>query len=296
MIQDRLLGVMAPAIVPFTKNGDVDTIKLKDYMNWLIERGGHSLYVTGTFGSAPLLSVDERKQCVDIIVESVNGRIPVICHIGGQNTRASVDLARHAEKAGVDAVASVPPTYYKHKLETIKAYFQELLDAVTLPLFVYNFPGSVGYGLTPEMIAELAEMGIAGIKDSTFDIIYFMRAMNAVMKEDFIWVNGVPALMLPAVMLGAVGVTSGTANACPEFTVFLWDTIQAREYKKAAELQRKMVRLVDLQAMTIPIVGVHEILRLRGFDFGYPRAPLKPFTETQRATLKDGLKSLGIIS
>ena len=96
-------------------------------------------------------------------------------------------------------------------------------------------------------------------------------------------------------MMGVVACVAGTANSFPEFTISLWDAIQAKEYEKAAELQKKVTMLVDLQAMTIPIVGVHEMLRLRGLDFGYPRPPLKPHTEAQRAKLKEGLIELGLL-
>ena len=295
MTGKKIYGIMPPPIVPFTADGEVDVPKLKAYMNWLIEKGCHCLYVLGSFGSSPLLSVEERKHCAENIVEAVNGRVPIICHIGSQNTKASISLAKHAEKIGVDAIASVPPTYYKHVPETIKTYFQEILDSVNIPVFVYNFPSSVGYGLTPDLVSELAEMGIAGIKDSSFDLIFFIRLMNAVKKPDFIWVNGVPALMLPAVLLGASAITSGTANAFPEFNLSLWNAIEEKAFEKAADLQKKMVRLAELQGMTIPIVGVHEILKLRGLDFGYPRAPLKPFTDAQRASVKDGLTALGLL-
>ena len=111
MTAKRIYGIMPPPIVPFTADGEVDAPKLKAYMNWLVDKGCHCLYVLGTFGSSPLLSVEERKYCAENIVEAVNGRVPVICHIGSQNTKASITLAKHAVQTGVDAIASVPPTY-----------------------------------------------------------------------------------------------------------------------------------------------------------------------------------------
>jgi len=295
MSEKRIYGVMPAPIVPFTEDGEVDEKKLREYIIWLVDKGVHTLYPLGSFGGGPLMNVEERKRCAEIIAEAVNGRIAIICHIGAQNTRDSVELAKHAEKIGMDAVASVPPTYYKHVPETIKAYYQELIDAVSVPVYAYNFPAAVGYGIAPDLLAELAEIGLAGIKDSSLDLVYLTRAMNAVKKPDFIWVNGTAPLMFPAIMMGAVACVAGTANSFPEFTISLWDAIQAKEYKKAAELQKKITRLVGLQAMTIPIVGVHEMLRLRGLDFGYPRPPLKPFTEAQRAKLKEGLVELGLL-
>jgi len=295
MSEKRIYGVMPAPIVPFKEDGEVDERKLREYITWLVDKGVHTLFPLGSFGGGPLMNVEERKRCAEIIAEAVNGRIPIICHIGAQNTRDSVELAKHAEKIGMDAVASVPPPYYKHVPETIKAYYKELIDAVSVPVYAYNFPGAVGYGIAPDLLAELAEIGLAGIKDSSLDLVYLTRAMYAVKKSDFIWVNGTAPLMFPAIMMGAVACVAGTANSFPEFTISLWDAIQAKEYKKAAELQKKITQLVGLQAMTIPIVGVHEMLRLRGLDFGYPRPPLRPFTDAQRAKLKEGLVELGLL-
>jgi len=295
MNNKKIYGVMPAPIIPFTEDGEVDEKKLREYIQWMVDKGVHSLYPLGSFGAGPLMNVEERKRCAEIIGEAVDGRIPIICHIGAQNTRDSVDLAKHAEKIGMDGVASVPPTYYKHVPETIKAYYQELINAVSVPVYTYNFPGAVGYGIAPDLLAELAEIGIAGIKDSSLDLVYLTRAMIAVKKPDFVWINGTAPLMFPSVMMGAVACVAGTANSFPEFTLTLWDAIQAKEYEKAAELQKKVTRLVDLQAMTIPVVGVHEMLRLRGLDFGYPRPPLKPHTEAQRAKLKEGLIELGLL-
>lgn len=295
MSKKKIYGVMPAPIVPFKEDGEVDEKKLREYIIWLIDKGVHTLFPLGSFGSGPLMNVEERKRCAEIIAEATDGRVPIICHIGAPNTRDSVDLAKHAEKIGMDAVASVPPTYYKHVPETIKAYYQDLMDAVSIPVMAYNYPRAVGYEITPDLLTELAEMGLAGIKDSSLDLVYLTRAMYAVKKPGFIWVNGTAPLMFPAVMMGAVACTAGTANSFPEFTISLWDAIREKEFEKAAELQKKVTRLVGLQGIAIDVVGVYEILRMRGLDFGYPRPPLKPFTEEQRAKLKAGLKELDLL-
>lgn len=296
MSKKKIYGVMPPPIVPFTAEGDVDEKRLREYINWLVDKGVHTLYPLGSFGGGPLMNKEERKRCAEIIAEAVNGRIPIICHIGAPNTRDSIDLAKHAEKIGMDAVASIPPTYYKHVPENIKAYYQDLIDSVTVPVFAYNYPKAVGYDITPDLLAELADIGLAGVKDSSLNLVYLQQAMNAVKKPDFIWVNGTAPLMFPAVMLGVVACVAGTANAFPEFTISLWDAIQEGEYEKAAALQKKVTRLVQLMNITTDVIGIHEILWLRGFDFGgYPRAPLKPYTEKQKVELKQGLVELGLL-
>jgi N-acetylneuraminate lyase/4-hydroxy-tetrahydrodipicolinate synthase len=163
-------------------------------------------------------------------------------------------------------------------------------------VFAYNFPQVVGYEITVDLLVELADMGLAGIKDSSLNLVFLQQAMNAVKKADFIWITGNPPIMFPAIMLGAVACIAGTANAFPEFTVSFWDTIQRGEYKEAADLQKKVTKLVQLLNMTTFVISIHEILWLRAFDFGgFPRAPLKPCTEKQREALRQGLTELGLI-
>lgn len=292
----KITGVVVPNVVPFTAEGDVDEKKLKQYTNWLIEKGVNCLFALGSFGGGPLMSVEERKRVCELIVETVDGRIPIICHIATNTTSFSVELAKHAEKAGVDAIAALPPGYYKHTNENIKGFFQELLDSVDIPLYLYNNPGARGYNIAPELLAELVEMGLSGIKDSSFSLIYLQKAMNAVDKEDFNWINGTAPLMFPAIMLGADACVLGTGNAFPELAVELWNAIQARDYKKAEKLQKKTVKLAEVMNLTTDVIGVQEMIKLRGFDFsGYPRRPLMPCDKKISAKMKQELEKLDLI-
>ncbi len=297
MTEKKIKGIICPHIIPFTAEGEVDRERLKKYIHWLIDNGVHGLFPLGSYGAGPLLTLEERKLCAEIITEAGDGRIPIICHIGAQNTRDSIELAKHAEKIGVDAVASYPPPYYRHVPENVKAYYQDIIDSVSVPVFAYNYPKLVGYEISVDLLAQLADIGIAGIKDSSMNLVYLQKAMHAVSRPDFIWVSGNPPIMLAAFMLGVVACVAGTANAFPEFTGSFWDAIQRGEYKKAGELQKKVTRLVALINITTDVIGIHEILWLRGFDFGgYPRAPLKQYTEGQRTKLKQGLVELGLLT
>jgi len=199
----KITGVVVPNVIPFTAEGDVDEKKLEQYTNWLIEKGVNCLFALGSFGGGPLMNLEERKRVCELVVKTVNRRVPIICHIATNTTSFSVELAKHAEKAGVDAIAALPPGYYKQKNENIKGFFQELLNSVDIPLYLYNNPGTRGYNIDPELLAELAEMGLSGIKDSSFSLVYLQKAMNAVGKKDFNWINGTAPLMFPSIMLGA---------------------------------------------------------------------------------------------
>lgn len=292
----KITGVVVPNVVPFTAGGDVDEKKLKQYTNWLIEKGVHCLFALGSFGGGPLMNVKERKRVCELIVEAVDGRIPIICHIATNTTSFSVELAKHAEKVGVDAIAALPPGYYNHTNENIKGFFQELLDSVDIPIYLYNNPGTRGYNIAPKLLVELVEMGLSGIKDSSFDLIYLQKAMNAVGKKDFNWINGTAPLMFPSIMLGAEACVLGTGNAFPELAVELWNAIQAKDYKKAEKLQKKTVKLAEVMNLTTDLIGVQEMIKLRGFDFsGYPRRPLMPCDKKISAKMKQELEKLDLI-
>ncbi len=297
MKKGKITGVLVPNIVPFKKSGEIDQEKLRQFVNWLIEKGIDAIFPLGSFGAGPLMEVSERKKCAELIVEAVDGRIPIICQINAQNTVLSVELAKHAEQIGIDAVASLPPGYYNYSADNIKRYFEDLLKNIEIPVYLYNNPGTVGYNIEPGLLAELVEMGISGVKDSSFDVIYLQKAMNAVKNKDFNWINGTAPLMLPSLVLGADACVLGTANAFPELAVALRDAIQNKQYEQAADLQKKTVKLVEIMNMETYIISVQKMLQLRGLNFaGYPRAPLQPFlNEKKSAQLKERLIKLELL-
>ena len=292
----KITGVLAPNIVPFTAEGKIDEEKLEKYINWLIEKGVNGLFALGSFGGGPLMSVEERKHVCELIVKAVDGRIPIICHIATDATCFSIELAKHAEEVGVNAIAAFPPGYYNQTNENIKGFFQDIIDSVDIPVYLYNIPGTRGYNIAPELLAELVDLGLSGIKDSSFSLIYLQKAMNAVDKKDFNWINGTAPLMFPSIMLGAEACVLGAANAFPELAVELWNAIQDKDYKKAEKLQKKIVKLVEVMNLTTNLIGVHEMIKLRGLDFsGYPRKPLLPCDKKISDKMKQELEKLELL-
>jgi len=242
------------------------------------------------------MSVEERKYVCELIVKVVDRRIPIICHIATNTTSFSIELAKHAEKAGVDAIAALPPGYYKQTDENIKGFFKDIIDSVNIPVYLYNNPGTRGYNIMPELLTELVNLGLSGIKDSSFDLIYLQKAMNAVNKEDFNWINGTAPLMFPAIMLGADACVLGTGNAYPELAVELWNAIQDRDYRGAEKLQKKIVKLAGIMNLTTDIIGVQEMIKLRGLNFGgYPRRPLLPCDKKTSTKMKQELEKLELL-
>lgn len=268
----KITGVIPPLLTGFDKNGNYDPTAQKEITGYLVDRV-QGFYICGTYGSGPLMTGEERKQVTEDVVAQVNGRIPVIVHVGGCSTRSVVNLARHAEKAGADAVAAVPPIYYGFGEDAVLRHFEALRAAVSLPVFVYNNPKTTGVSVTASMLAKLVDLGIDGIKDSSFDVIVFWAQMWAVEKPDFIPVIGTEALILPAVSMGAHAAVCGLANAIPEPVVELFRAVKGNDLVAAAALQEKVSKMRDTMHLAPTLPMIQAVLKARGVHAGFPRLP-----------------------
>jgi dihydrodipicolinate synthase/N-acetylneuraminate lyase len=268
----KIQGIIPPMITAFDKSGNFDEKAQREVLSFLVDKV-QGLFPCGTYGSGPLMSVEERKRVAEVVMDEVAGRIPVIVHVGGASTVSVVELSKHAERIGATAVAAVPPIYYGHKEPAVERHFKAMLDAVSIPVFVYNNPKTTGVSVSAEFLNRLAQMGIAGVKDSSFDILVFYAYLRTVQKKGFIPIMGTEALILPAVAMGAHGSVSGLANAFPEPVVELFKAAAAGDLEKARPLQFKVsaMREVMHYAPTVPMIQA--VLRKRGINAGYPRLP-----------------------
>ena len=272
MVAKKITGIIPPLLTAFDKSGAFDPVAQKEIVNFLVDKV-QGFYPCGTYGSGPLMSVDERKQVAEVVINEVNGKIPVILHVGSCSTQSVVELAKHGEQAGADAVAAVPPIYYGFGDDAVERHFQELVNAVSIPVFIYNNPKATGVSVSPKLLRRLAEMGVAGIKDSSFEIITFWNLMWSVTKPDFIPVIGTEALILPAVGMGAHAAVCGLANAIPEPVVELYEAVKSKDMARAAALQEKVSKMRDVMHLAPTLPMIQAVLREQGVNTGYPRMP-----------------------
>ena len=290
-------GVLPALIMPFKKSGEINEHSLKELIEFLIERKVNGFYTLGTFGCGPLLGIAERKRATELILERVAGRVPVITHVGSTTAGTTVELAKHAEKAGVTAVAAVPPYYYQHPDDVVIYYYQRLLDAVSIPVIAYNNPPQVGYGISAPLLGRLAEMGVSGVKDSSFDIRVLIQFMNAVKDPDFQFIIGTGPLFFAAIAQGATAGVSGPANVFPELQLELYAEFQKGNISRCAELQKKLSRLVAIQGIGgVPYTTLIDMYELRtGREFGYPHEPMSRCTPEVREKIRQALIREGLI-
>ncbi len=292
-MEKKITGIIPPLLTAFDKNGEFDPAAQKEIVNFLIGKV-QGFYPCGTYGSGPLMSVEERKTVAELVINEVNGRIPVILHVGGCSTRSVVDLAKHAEKAGADAVAAVPPIYYGFGDDAVERHFRKLVEAVSIPVFIYNNPKATGVSVSGKLLATLAELGVAGIKDSSFEIITFWNLMWSVTKPGFIPVIGTEALILPAVSMGAHAAVCGLANAIPEPVVELFNAVKAGDMSRSAVLQEKVSKMRDIMHLAPTLPMIQAVLREQGVNTGYPRLPFVFPDKTLIAKAMAGFRSLGV--
>jgi dihydrodipicolinate synthase/N-acetylneuraminate lyase len=285
----KIEGIYPPLITPFDEEGRVDERRLLNLIEFLRPHV-QGLFVCGSYGSGPLLPAEEREQVYSLVAATAGKALPWIAHVGAADTATTLRLARSAEHLGAAAVSAVPPYYYTHTPESVREHYLALLRAVSLPVYAYDNPKTTGNPLSPALLDELAENGLAGVKDSSFDIGKLYLSMRTVRRRDFDFVIGSESLLLPAFVMGVRGCISGLANAFPEAMQKLYQAALSGSQDEARAWQERILKLWDVLHIGPTVPTVHAILKLRGIDAGFPRRPLLPLGPEAYARVAKELK------
>ena len=284
----KFSGVYPAVITPFDADGEVDVAKLENYINYLSDKVD-GLFVGGSYGSGPIMTVAQRKVLAEVTVKTCAGRIPVIMHIGTTNLTDTIELAQHAEKVGADALAAVTPFYYRHTPNVIKQYYVDLIKNVDLPVIAYNNPKYSNFCISGDFLAELADIGLEGVKDSSADISLFYDFMAKVKKEGFLFLIGSQTHLLPAVVGGAHGCVSGLSNANPGSTKEIYTKCKEGKFAEARDMQLKANLLRSVTGSGIPVPFYHAVLPMLGVDIGMPRRPFLPLPPEEVERIRKAL-------
>lgn len=287
-------GLFTALITPFDRQGRVDANRLAELIRFQVSKGTEGVFLCGTTGLGPMLKLEERKSIAETAVEASAEKVPVVVQVGCADTASTVELAKHAESAGADAVASLTPYYYKPGEKAIMKHFEAIAKSVGIPVFAYNIPQFTGNNLQASAVAAMAKDGtLAGIKDSSRDILQLLDLLEAV-PDEFVVMNGTEEYGLFAIMSGADGLVSGGASALPEIFNSLIAAQRKGDYKAALAAQKTVQKFKELVKPT-PISAYYEIIRERGIDCGKPRAPFLPMDMAEAQKTIKGLKGLGLI-
>jgi len=289
-----LHGSNTALITPF-KNGAVDEAAFAKLVDWQVVQGSHGLVPCGTTGESPTLSHSEHQRVVEICIEAVAGRVPVIAGAGSNSTAEAVAFTEHAAKAGADAVLHVTPYYNKPTQAGLIAHFEAISDASALPIVIYNIPGRSIVDMTPETMGVLAKRdNIIGVKDATADMAR-VGQQAAHCGAGFIQLSGEDESAVAFNQQGGRGCISVVSNIVPDLCAAMQNASLDGDIATAEALQAKLVPLVRaLFSESSPSPIKYAMARL-GHCAEDIRLPLLPATDATRAQVDAALADLGLI-
>ena len=293
----RMKGVIPPMITPFLENGDVDYEGLVTLVNFLKDHVD-GLFITGSYGSTALLQPEERKKIAEITIKTVDGKIPVIIHVGTADTRTAVELTKHAKEIGAAAVSAVGPFYYKHNADSICEFYTQIVKAAgDLPVYVYNNVSFQGYTMDLNLIRRLKEeAGVKGIKDATFDIMAHANYIRTLKDDTFDVASGTEAMWLQSRILGTEAFIPGLGNAFPEICHKMWVEGMEGKYEECRKTQFMINEVRDIMYIAKSTqLAIYAMLEIRGILKCYPRSPFISATEEEKEQIKKRLSDLGLI-
>lgn len=284
---EKYCGLLPAFYACYDDNGEVSTERCKAYTEYFVKVGVKGLYVGGSSGECIYQSVAERKKTLEAVMSVAKGKITIIAHVACNNTKDSMELAAHAESLGVDAVASIPPIYFKLPDHAIAAYWNAISSAApNTDFIIYNIPQLAGVALNNSLFKEmLKNPRVIGVKNSslaTMDI----QIWKSIGGEDCVVFNGPDEQYVSGMAIGADGGIGGTYGVMPELFLKAEKAIRGGEMAKAKKMQNDINEIIflmcsgksSMQAMT------KEILRIRcKLDIGDVRAPLFPMQNDEKA-------------
>ena len=295
MIYRRFKGMGVALITPFKEDGSVDYPALMRMVDHLVQNGADFLCVLGTTAETPTLTTEEKREITRLVVERVNGRIPIMLGCGGNNTQAVIDSLKNDDFTGIDAILSVVPYYNKPSQEGIYQHYQAIAESTDLPIVLYNVPGRTGVNMTAETTLRIARdfKNVIAIKEASGNI----TQMDDIIKnkpENFDVISGDDGITFPLITLGAVGVISVIGNAFPkEFSRMTRLALQG-DYANALKIHHSFTELFSLLFVDGNPAGVKAMLNAMGMIENRLRLPLVPTRITTFEKMRQILQELHI--
>ena len=290
-----LRGILAAVTTPFTADGAaVDEAALRAQADRLIQAGIHGLVCTGSTGEFTTLTPEEYRQVIAAYVDAAAHRVPVVAGVGALSTREAVDLARHAEQVGADAIMLLPPFYGGVSWETLTTFLRTVAGSISIPVVYYNIPSATGTRLSADQIAALGDIpGVDFMKDTSGDAVS-LTALIVGHADRIQAFNGWDTLTFAGIAAGAKASIWGAAGVVPELAVELWETLAVKgDLVAARELWRPLWAISDFLESVDYVAGVKAGLELVGHPVGPPRAPSLPLGEADRERLARILADAG---
>ena len=293
---EKYKGVIPAFYACYDENGEISPERVRALTRYFVEKGVKGVYVNGSSGECIYQSVEDRKIVLENVMEEAKGRLTVIAHVACNNTKDSVELAKHAESLGVDAIAAIPPIYFHLPEHAIAQYWNDISDAAPNTDFViYNIPQLAGVALTMGLFEEMRKNPrVIGVKNSSMpvqDIQMFKQAA----EEDYIIFNGPDEQFISGRVIGAEGGIGGTYGVMPE--LFL----KMDELVRAGRMSEAMVIQYDVNAIIYKMCSAHgnmyDVIKAilkknEDLDLGGVRKPLASLTDCDMPIVEEAAEMI----
>lgn len=287
-------GTATAIITPF-KNGRIDYEAYGKILEFQIAGGVNAIVVCGTTGEAATLTDEEHREIIEYTVEHVNHRVPVIAGTGSNDTAYAIELSKHACEAGVDALLLVTPYYNKASQKGLVKHFAAIADATTKPNILYNVPSRTGVNISLDTYKELAKHpNIVATKEASGNIAFISQLIDECGDNLDVY-SGNDDQIIPMMSLGALGVISVLANIMPAETAQMTKLFLDGEVQKSAEMQLKLLKLINALFMTVNPIPVKTAMAKMGFCNIEMRLPLCEMDEKDNEKLYDTMRKYGLI-
>lgn len=283
--QDRLKRIFSALELPMKQDESIDYDLLPSLIEYQLGIGVEGFYCMGSSGEALLMSLDERKKALEVILKAVDGRVPVIAHVGTVRTEDVKNLARHASDAGADAISMIPPYYYKFSMDEIIAYYEDVIRAVPdIGVIVYNIPQFTGVEFNKDNAGRLlANDNVIGVKHTSNNLYSLERMKTA--YPDLILFNGFDEQFLASLSMGAEATIGTTVNVFAPLFLKIRECFKNGKMEEALTYQRQLNKYVEEMCRVGIFSAVKYILQKRGIDAGACRRPFHPLTAEERARI-----------
>lgn len=283
-------GIIIPTLTPMHEQtinpeGQIALIE------FLIEKKVSALFVNGTTGEGPLLSLEERRDCAALAIKTAGKRLPVIVQVGAATSKDSLELAVHAAEAGADALACITPTFFAYTDGELRSFYREVARAVApLDVYLYNIPARTGNSISARVAEQLAEeSNIVGIKDSSGSMA---QILDYLAIPDFDVLPGADVLATQILIAGGKGIVSGPAGIFPEPFVALWAAWQSKDYEALLYWQGVIMQISRLIAHGGRLDLLKGLMAKRVTGVGEVRPPLLSVSSEELETLQRKLRHL----
>lgn len=292
-----LRGILSALSTPFTEDlTRIDEPALRELVDGTLEAGIHGLIPCGGTGEFGVLTIEERKQVAEIVMDQAAGRVPVVPHTGHTSTAAAIELSKHAESIGADAVMVMFPYGEPVSQEEVYTFYRDIADAIHIPIMVYNIPSVTGQNLSPAFMARMAREidDVQYVKDSSGDLSQVQELIYE--YGDVITAfNGWDTLTFAGLALGSKGSVWGAPNVCPRECAQLFDLIDAGKLNEARALWDRIWPVMQFLCSNSYNAAVKAGANLYGFRVGNPRRPTLPLSREKTEELRRLMVAAGIL-